>query len=57
MMIIEQLVKDIEDRMKYELLIALQWINRVVKIEKLLQLEIEILWSRKESRLQKLLIT
>jgi len=56
-MIIEQLVKDIEDRMKYELLIALQWINRVVKIEKLLQLEIEILWSRKESRLQKLLIT
>ena len=57
MMIMEQSEKDIEDKTKSELHSALLLTNKVVKIEKPLQLEIEILWSKKESKFQKLLTT
>jgi hypothetical protein len=56
MMIMELFERDIEDKMKSELLSVLQLINKAVKIEKLLQSEIEIQWSKRELKFQKLLI-
>jgi hypothetical protein len=56
MMTIEPSERDIEDKMKFEPLSVLQLINKAVKIEKLLQSEIEIQWSKRELKSQKSLI-
>jgi hypothetical protein len=56
MMIMELLEKDTEGKMKSELHFVLPLTNKAVKTEKLLQLEIEIQWNKKELKFQKLLI-
>ena len=50
-MIAELLEKDIEDKMKSELLTVSLLISRVKKMEQL-PLEIEILWNKSELRLK-----
>ena len=50
-MIAELLEKDIEDKMKSELLTVSLLISRVKKMEQL-RLEIEILWNKSELRLK-----
>ena len=51
MMMEERLEKDIEDKMKSELLTVSLSISRVKKMEQL-PLEIEILWNKSELRLK-----
>jgi hypothetical protein len=52
-MTMEQLERDIEDKMKSELLSVLLLTSKAQKMKKLLQSEIGILWNKKELKFQK----